>query len=79
MPSPYKTALITGATSGTGYALAERLVANGVFVIAAGRRADRLEKILSKHGSSKVATEVYDVSNIDGMESWIEELFELIN
>ncbi|KAK1498304.1 uncharacterized protein CCOS01_07391 [Colletotrichum costaricense] len=74
MPSPYKTALITGATSGTSYALAERLVANGGFFIAAGRRADRLEKILSKHGSSKVATEVYDVSNIDGMESWIEEV-----
>ncbi|KAK0371227.1 short chain dehydrogenase [Colletotrichum limetticola] len=74
MPFPYKTALVTGATSGIGYALAERLVANGVFVIAVGRRADRLEQILSKHGSSKVATEVYDVSNIDGIELWIKEM-----
>ncbi|KAK1465212.1 hypothetical protein CMEL01_12567 [Colletotrichum melonis] len=74
MPSLYKTALNTGATSGTGYALAERLVANCVFIIASGRRADRLEQILSKHGSSKVATEIYDVSDIDGMESWIKEM-----
>ncbi|KAK1638662.1 hypothetical protein BDP81DRAFT_447639 [Colletotrichum phormii] len=66
MPFPYKTARITGATSGIGHALAERLIENSILVIAVlGRRADRLEHLLSKHGSSRVAAEVYDVSDID--------------
>jgi len=36
------TALVTGATSGFGHAIAQRLVRDGHRVIAAGRRADRL-------------------------------------
>ncbi|GJC89628.1 putative oxidoreductase DltE [Colletotrichum liriopes] len=74
MPFPYKTALITGATSGIGHALAERLIENDVFVVAVGRRTDRLEQLLSKYGQSKVAVEAHDVSDLDGMEGWIKKI-----
>ncbi|EXF73117.1 short-chain dehydrogenase/reductase SDR [Colletotrichum fioriniae PJ7] len=74
MSFPYKTALITDATSWIGYASADRPIANGVFIVAVGRRADRLEQMLSKHGSLKIATEVCNVSDVDGIESWVREM-----
>ncbi|PCD28578.1 hypothetical protein AU210_011137 [Fusarium oxysporum f. sp. radicis-cucumerinum] len=54
MAFPYKTVLITGATGGIGRALAERMIADDIFVIAVGRRSDRLDDLVSKHGSDKV-------------------------
>jgi len=73
MPFPYKTVLITGATSGIGEALTERMVAAGVFVIAVGRRRDRLDALVAKHGAAKVAAEEYDVSKLEGMEAWVKK------
>ena len=40
-----KTALITGATSGFGDAIARRFVKEGWNVVVAGRRADRLDSV----------------------------------
>lgn len=73
MPFPYKTVLITGATSGIGRALAERMVANGIFVIAVGRRRDRLDELAAKHGPEKVAVEAHDVADLDGLGVWAKE------
>lgn len=73
MPFPYKTVLITGATSGIGLALAERMVENGSFVIAVGRRKDRLDAFVAKHGSDKVAGEPFDVSDLEGMPEWTKK------
>ena len=70
MPFPYKTVLITGATSGIGQALAERMIDAGVFVIAVGRRHDRLNEFVAKHGSDKVAAEAFDVGNIEAIPEW---------
>ncbi|GAM37732.1 hypothetical protein TCE0_033r07889 [Talaromyces pinophilus] len=70
MPFPYNTALITGATSGIGYALAKRLIATNVFVVAVGRRRERLDKLVATHGPSEVAVEACDVSDLDGMAQW---------
>ena len=41
-PPPYRTALVTGASSGLGHGLALWLAKRGVKVYAAARRADRL-------------------------------------
>lgn len=61
----YKKVLLIGATSGIGAAFAETLVQNGVFVIAVGRRKERLESFVQKHGTSKTDCRVYDVNDTD--------------
>lgn len=73
MPFPYKTVLITGATSGIGQALAERMIASGVFVIAVGRRKERLDELVKKHGSDKVAAEPFDISDLPALPNWVKQ------
>jgi NADP-dependent 3-hydroxy acid dehydrogenase YdfG len=72
MPFPYNTVLITGVTSGIGEALAERMIKAGIFVIGVGRRRDRLDALVAKHGAEKMAAEEFDVSNIDAIPGWVE-------
>ncbi|KAH6896822.1 hypothetical protein B0T10DRAFT_506268 [Thelonectria olida] len=74
MPFPYKTVLITGATSGIGLALAERMIAAGIFVIAVGRRRERLDELVSKYGPEKVAAEPFDVSDLDALPAWVDKI-----
>jgi 3-hydroxy acid dehydrogenase / malonic semialdehyde reductase len=52
-----KTALITGATSGIGKAVATELAGQGYRIILTGRRADRLEDLAGEL-KSKFSTEV---------------------
>ena len=49
------TILITGATAGFGEAMARRFVRDGHRVIAAGRRADRLEALAQELGDALLA------------------------
>ncbi|ROT35479.1 NAD(P)-binding protein [Sodiomyces alkalinus F11] len=74
MPFPYKTVLVTGATSGIGRGLAERLIEQGVFVIAVGRRKDRLDALVERHGGARVASEPFDISNLEALPSWTEKI-----
>lgn len=73
MPFPYKTVLVTGATAGIGQALAERMVESGIFVIAVGRRQDRLDALVAKHGPDKVAAEAFDVADIEAIPEWAKK------
>ncbi|KAK4502321.1 hypothetical protein PRZ48_005746 [Zasmidium cellare] len=71
----YKKVLLIGATSGIGAALADTLVQNGVFVIGVGRRKERLESFVQKHGSGKTDYRVFDVNDTHEAQSFVDEVF----
>ena len=62
---PYKKALVIGSTSGIGLELAERLVGQGVAVIAVGRRQKRLDRFVSKVGVENACGVAFDIGNVD--------------
>ncbi|KAH8785547.1 hypothetical protein F5883DRAFT_88336 [Diaporthe sp. PMI_573] len=74
MPFPHKTVLITGATAGIGRALAERMVENGVFVIAVGRRKERLQELEAKYGRDKVVGEEFDMTKTAEIQPWAQRI-----
>ncbi|KAI1095561.1 putative NADP(+)-dependent dehydrogenase [Rostrohypoxylon terebratum] len=74
MSFTYKNVLLIGATAGIGLALAERMIENGIFVIGVGRRKERLDAFLAKHGSDKAAVSQFDITEFDKIEAWIKEL-----
>lgn len=73
MPFPHKKVLITGATAGIGRALAERMIEQGVFVIAVGRRKERLEDLVQKYGADNCVAEGFDVTDLEALPTWAEK------
>ena len=69
-----KTALITGATSGFGAATVERFVAGGWRVVATGRRAERLQKLVDHHGADRVHALAFDMRDEAAMRAAIAGL-----
>ena len=72
-----KIALVTGATSGLGRAIALRLAKEGYNVIIAGRRRERLEELekeIEVKYESKVYSLCFDVRIYDQVEKAIEGL-----
>ena len=65
MPFPYKKVLVVGATSGIGEALANKFVENGAQIIAVGRRKDKLEELVHRHGKDKCSAVPFDITNMD--------------
>ncbi|KAI7786431.1 short-chain dehydrogenase oxidoreductase [Diaporthe eres] len=76
MPFPHKTVLITGATAGIGRALAERMAENGVFVIAVGRRKERLQELEAKYGRDKVVAEEFDMTKTAEIQAWAQRIIK---
>jgi 3-hydroxy acid dehydrogenase / malonic semialdehyde reductase len=66
--------LITGASAGFGASIARVLAAEGHRIIAAGRRADRLEALAGEIGADKVLPLVLDVTDGAAVRSAIAGL-----
>ena len=71
MPFQYKTVLLVGATAGIGAAMADRLVEEGSKVIAVGRRQDRLDAFVNKHGKDKASSAVFDISDRSSIDKFV--------
>ena len=69
-----KTVLITGATSGFGAATVERFVAGGWQVVATGRRAERLQKLVDRLGAERVHALAFDMRDEAAMRAAIAGL-----
>lgn len=69
-----KTALITGATSGFGNASVRRFAKAGWRVIATGRRADRLQKLVDEIGADKVHAAAFDICDAGAMDAALSAL-----
>src|ERR1044072_9232992 len=72
MPSSdYKAALVTGASSGIGAAVVERLCKEGLQVHAIARSAGKLDELASRTGCVPHAL---DVADIDGITRLAKEV-----
>lgn len=76
--SDYKTALVTGASTGMGFAIAERLAREGLVVYGIARNAEGLKKL---HAETGVITHVVDISDTAALTRFVEgvEIDVLVN
>ncbi|KAM0544976.1 hypothetical protein ACHAPJ_011556 [Fusarium lateritium] len=70
----YKKTLVLGASSGIGEAFAAKLIATGTKVIVVGRRRERLDAFVKKHGGDKARAIVFDVTNLTGIKDFAESI-----
>ncbi|KAH9228333.1 hypothetical protein K456DRAFT_1753767 [Colletotrichum gloeosporioides 23] len=74
MSFPYKQVLLVGATSGIGADMADKLVQEGIKVIAVGRRQDRLDAFVQKHGPSRADSICFDITDRAGLDNFVNEV-----
>ena len=70
--SDYRTALVTGASSGIGLAVVERLAREGLKVHALARSADTLKALADRTGCIPHAIDVRDIAAITKLAHGIE-------
>ncbi|KAJ5119761.1 hypothetical protein N7448_010430 [Penicillium atrosanguineum] len=74
MTFPYKHVLLIGATSGIGYAMANKMLEQNIQVTAVGRRKERLDAWVQESGSEKAHGKVFDISNLDAIPQFVAEV-----
>ena len=76
-----KTALITGGTSGIGYAIAKAFLKSGATVVITGRSQDRIEKCIKE--LSDFQNEIYgivlDNTNTSCFDAKLNEVLSILN
>jgi short-subunit dehydrogenase involved in D-alanine esterification of teichoic acids len=70
----YKKALVIGATSGIGEALAAKLLEAGSAVIVTGRRQDRLDAFLAKHGNEHATATQLDITDLRALSPFASRI-----
>lgn len=73
MPFQYSHVLMVGSISGIGAAMADRLVHEGVKVIAVGRRQDRLDEFVRRHGKDKASAVRFDIHERQNMDQFVSK------
>jgi short-subunit dehydrogenase len=63
-----KLALVTGASSGIGWAFAQRLAADGYDLVAVGRRLDRLNELAASLTGVQIEPLAADLSTDEGVD-----------
>jgi NADP-dependent 3-hydroxy acid dehydrogenase YdfG len=71
MSVPFKHALIIGATSGIGAAMADHFISRGVKVTAVGRRQERLDKFCVLNGREKASSIAFDIEKLDEIPAFV--------
>lgn len=70
--SDYKTALVTGASSGMGAAIVERFCKEGLAVHALARRKDRLEELAGRTGCIPHELDMTDYAGLNSLLGSLE-------
>ena len=73
-----KSAIVTGAGSGIGKAIAKAMVASGAQVVAIGRTIEKLNDAKKEIGDNYIPY-AYDVSDVNGLGKTISEIKELFD
>jgi len=75
MPFSYKKILVIGATSGIGEDLATRILKESPEskVIAVGRRQEKLDEFVKKHGEDRSVGVSFDITDLDGIPAFAEK------
>lgn len=71
-----RTAIVTGASSGAGAAIASRLAEAGCRVTLAARREDRLQALADEMGPDRTLVAPTDVTDADAVETMVERTRE---
>ncbi|KAL5118885.1 hypothetical protein ACEQ8H_003208 [Pleosporales sp. CAS-2024a] len=74
MSYAYNKTLVVGATSGIGWALAEKIVQDGKQVVIVGRRKEKLDEFEQKYGSEKVHPIVFDISKLEEIAQFVKDV-----
>lgn len=73
-----KNVLITGGSSGIGFAIAKKCAECGANVLISGRNALKLENAVSEIGENRCKSIVWDLSAIENVQMKLDECSKLI-